>query len=704
MYYEMSYGYDAERCAMRVASDASSTVFCAQSDAQDAACWVSYRMHASIDDTYIMIPACAYDGNRFEGVRRRYPPMFNEDEFGLDVPVRMTQVPRLSRDGDSFMDVTTGDMAAPCVCVLNKAAGESFMLFFNPQVMGRNLGVTLEQRGDELEIRLRAPAKRRLVYRWYDGYPSLKPLPEADPALAVRAGDELEIAHDVFVDECRDIPELYRLFFERRAVRFHAQAHACLPFSEYFSELERELNEHRYMEQYGLLALGAREDDSRFNQWQAGWVGGGMSTYPLICEGEPRSVERALSTLRFATRYQSKAGFYYGIVFNGQVYGDCFGYYEEKHNALLIRKHADLTYFMFKQLVALGRRGIAAPDVAQGAERAADALAALWHRYSQLGQFVNSETGEILVGGSTSGGIAPAALCAAAQVLDRPELAQTARDIARYYYREAILRGVTTGGPGEILQAPDSESIAGLLESYITLYDLDGSDEWLSMARDAAHQMASWVVPYDYPFPPDSRFGRMGIRAAGSVWANVQNKHSAPGLCTLSPAAFFKLYRATGEPAYLELMRQIAHFMPQVASRPDRPMCTVDGRQMRPGEICERVNMSDWEGVNNVGDSIFGSSSWPEVSLLLTCLEIPGVYAVPERGVVCASDHVNAWLDGDALSIATPTMYDANVKVMIEDPDALRRPLGLYWQQRFQRVSVPAGGCVRVGLRSTPEA
>ncbi len=700
MYYEMNYGFDAERCAMRVASDAASTAFCALEDSDDAACWVSYRLRAPIDDTYIMIPACAYDGNRFEGVRRRYPPMFNEDEFGLDVPVRMTQVPRLSRDGDSFMDVTTGDMAAPCVCVLSRAAQQSFMLFFNPQAMGRNLGVTLEQRGDELEIKLRAPARRRLVYRWYGGYPSLEPLPEADPPLALRAGDELEIAHDVHIDKCRDIPELYRLFFERRAVRFHARAHNCLPFSEYFGLMERELNEHRYMEQYGLLALGRRENDSRFNQWQAGWVGGGMSTYPLICEGEPRSLERALSTLRFAARYQSRAGFYYGIVYNGKVYGDCFGYYEEKHNALLIRKHADLTYFMFKQLIALRHKGMVAPDIARSAERAADALAALWRRYGQLGQFVNSETGEILVGGSTSGGIAPAALCAAAQVLARPELAQLAREIAHYYYDVAIRRGVTTGGPGEILQAPDSESIAGLLESYIALYDMDGTAEWLGMARDAAHQMASWIVPYDYPFPAQSRFGRMGIRAAGSVWANVQNKHSAPGLCTLSPAAFFKLYRATGEKAYLEVMRQVAHFMPQVASRPDRPMCTVDGREMNPGEICERVNLSDWEGVDNVGDSIFGSSSWPEVSLLLTCLEIPGVYVQPEQGVVCAADHVNAWLERGELVIANPTAYDATVKLMIEDAAAQRRPLGLYWQQLFRRVPVPAGGCVRVDLRA----
>jgi len=30
------------------------------------------------------------------------------------------------------------------------------------------------------------------------------------------------------------------------------------------------------------------------------------------------------------------------------------------------------------------------------------------------------------------------------------------------------------------------------------------------------------------------------MRSLGSVWANAQNKHSAPGICTLSPVSFFK--------------------------------------------------------------------------------------------------------------------------------------------------------------------
>jgi len=319
-------------------------------------------------------------------------------------------------------------------------------------------------------------------------------------------------------------------------------------------------------------------------------------------------------------------------------------------------------------------------------------LVALWEKYGQLGQFVNAETGEIVVGGSTAGALAPAALCAAYEITRKAHYLECARQIARFFYRTATMRGLTCGGPGEILQAPDSESAAALLESFTVLYETDQTKDWLHMACDAAHQLASWVVPYDYAFPQDSRLERRGVFAAGSVWANVQNKHSAPGMCTLSPISYLKLYRATGNENYLRIMSEIARFMPQTASTPENPMYTTKNEMMLPGEICERVNTSDWEGTHNVGDSIFGSASWPEVSLMLTWSEVPGVYAIPERGVLCVSDHVNAHMEGGSIIIDNPTIYPARVKVLIETEEDLSAPLGLCWQKRFRIVEIPAGG------------
>ena len=186
-------------------------------DVNDAYLEVSFLLEAPIKDTYIMIPACCYNGNRFKAVHRKYAPMFLEDEFGLNIPTTMTEVPRLSPKGDSFMDVTTGDMAVPCVCVFNKELCQGFMIFFNQENKGLNNGITLEQGGDILKIKITAPAKRRLVYRWIDMYPSLYKIPEADAPLNISADDEIVIKHQIFSFKCNSIKELYSHFLKKEA-------------------------------------------------------------------------------------------------------------------------------------------------------------------------------------------------------------------------------------------------------------------------------------------------------------------------------------------------------------------------------------------------------------------------------------------------------------------------------------------------------
>ena len=686
-------GYVGDNNQTRVVHNDEETRFTALSDSSDAAYWVDFRLDAPIRDTYIMIPGCAYDGNRFQTVMRQYPPMYTEEEFGVDVPVRMTCVPALAPEGDSFMDVTTGDMALPCVCVPRKSEKQAFMLFFDQGQHGLNHGVTLEQTGDELLIRLRAPAKRRLVYHWYDGYPSLREQPEADLPLKISAGEETVLKHRVFTFDCKDIPALFHAFFEKRSMLYEVHAHASLPFSRFFELAEEEHNATHFDEKEGYYALQpVGSHPSWFAKWQAGWAGGGMLTLALLCEGGELSRQRVVRALQFCARWQSAAGWYYGIVANGEIHHDCFTHYEGKYNMLLVRKHADLTYFVFRQIEAMRRLGMDVPeDILQSAVMAANALKGMWERYGQIGQFVNAETGEILVGGTACGAITPAALCAAAAVTGDEHYLETARQIGDYFDRTSLRVGYSTGGPGEILAAPDSESCIGLVEGFSALWEADKSDRWLECAREAAHMLSSWVVGYDYAFPPESRFAKMGIFSAGSVWASVQNKHAGPGMCTAGGGALLKLYRATGDKLYLELMSRIAHFIPQTASYPERPMYAVQGPALRPSEICERVNLSDWEGARNVGDAIAGNSVWPTAALMLTWLETPGIYADSDTGLVCASDHVNAWFEDGRVMIENPTPFPAVVKVMIESGEDRKKPLGLIWQDRFLRVSIGSG-------------
>lgn len=678
------------------------TVFTALADCDNAAFSVSWTLDAPSCDSYILVPGCAYDGNRFETVLRRYPPMFLESELEIDPPVRITEVPHLKREGDSFMDVTTGDLTVPCICVLNKRTRQAFIVFFDQGTHGRNHGVSLEQQDDTLRITLHAPVKRRLVYRWYENVPSLRVNDHVDAPLSVKAGDETIIRHDVYTFACADIAGLYEKFFELRHLHRNGSIPASLPGSTLTGMLQTLFDTQRYNEKYGLYHLDTVEKSAKnkFTFWQCGWVGGGMSTLSSIVHGDEAARKRAIDTLKFAAKYQSKAGFYYGIVHNGNIYHDCFGKYEGKHNMILIRKHADLVYYMLKQILALRALKLPVDEVILcSALAGADAVVNVWKKYRQMGQFINAETGSIVVGGSTAGAIAPAALCAAYAVSGNAGYLDYAEEIGRFFYETATLKGVTTGGPGEILQCPDSESSAALLESFTVLCETCADNAlWLKAARAAAHQLASWVVSYDFKFPKESRFGKRGVHTLGSVWANVQNKHSAPGLCTLSAAAFLKLYRLTGEEKYLTIMCDIARFIPQTASCPTAPLYTENGTLMNWGEICERVNMSDWEGSSGVGDSIFGSASWPEVSAMMNYLEVPGVYVTADTKHVYISDHVNAFIGDDVLRIENPTAYDAQVKVLIEPKASLNIPLGLYWQSRMHTVSIPAGKAADISL------
>lgn len=118
--------------------------------------------------------------------------------------------------------------------------------------------------------------------------------------------------------------------------------------------------------------------------------------------------------------------------------------------------------------------------------------------------------------------------------------------------------------------------------------------------------------------------------------------------CTAAPA----------KPPYLELLRDISHAIPQFVSLAGRRLMTWDGVFLPEGFINERVQLSDWEGRETIGE-VRNGSCWPEVSMLLTYAEVPGIYADRHSGLVMALDHVDCtaqWrLDGSlALDIHNP--------------------------------------------------
>lgn len=551
-------------------------------------------------DCYVMMPACAYNGNRIARVKRGYPPMYQPQESGLGCQPLMTEVPALNPDGSGSIQVTSGDMAVPCLGLFYKEKKQGFLLFAQQEVKEKNIGFTVSAG----TLTLSYPANRSDLYRFCREHDT-----SGDQGIPMKKGEQLCSKYKIISFDCQDIPHLFREFFSYRKCLMKSPRAKFGYTKELWDLQEQKFQKYNWSGEYYA---------EMSKVWQCGWVGGGMSSYPLLQYGTAESKQRAIQTLDYLTSHQAPSGFYYGTIKEGVITNDNFQTPGMEH-LHLIRKSADSLYFLLKHFAITQPK----PAWVESAKKCADAFVKLFQTYGTFGQFINVMTGEMIVDCSTSGAMGPGALAKAWEYFGKEEYLTTAKQACKFYYQHHVCQGITSGGPGEILSAPDSESAFAMLESCMALFEATKEQLWLEYAQDCAHLCSSWVVTYAYKFPKGSEFRRLGINTVGSVFANVQNKHSAPGICTLSGDSLFKLYRYTGNHAYLELIKDIAYFLPQCVSTEDRPIYTYDQppKKLPAGFINERVNMSDWETSRCVGGVFYGSC-WCETSLLLTFTEL----------------------------------------------------------------------------------
>jgi len=514
----------------------------------------------------------------------------------------------------------------------------------------------------------------------------------------------------VTVFEAPVLQGLFDRFCDLRKSALNPSKSRCeLPFSAGWKIIEEKYNRDNWVEVEGFYKL-APNFHTTFDTvekplcfiWQVGWVGGGMMTLPMLALGNRETRTRAKHNLALIfEKAQAPSGFFMGLGDGTTFYGDGFDT-PSPHNLHMVRKSGDWLYFGIKQLELLKKQGEDVPEEWSAALRnLAEAFVRLWDKFGQFGQHVDVETGDLLIGGSASGGIVPGALARAAEYFKEDNYLHVAEDAATKYYQEFVRQGITTGGPGEILSAPDSESAFALVESFVVLLEKTEKPFWATAAKEMVRQAATWVVAYDYDSPPESSLAKSDTRSTGAVWANVQNKHAAPGICTFSGDSLFRLWRLTGDRVALDLIKDIAHGIPQYLSRADRQLSSY----MQPGWMCERVNLSDWEGAQGVGGSLFGSSSWPETALMLTTLEIPGLYIQTDTGLVFAFDNIDAEItgcDGNSLQLLlrNPTKFEAHVRVLTETSEQARKSyLGPMAMIDLPTIIVPAGSSVEVVAR-----
>lgn len=649
-------------------------------------------------DNYTLLPAAAYQGNNFAVADMKYPPLWRErSQFRVDMPITITNLPRLSADW-TRIEQTTGDVSAPGMGFHSPSRRQGFLLLTTQQTRFGNSGLTVEtSAGGRLgRFLVTAPCVREFRQD------HCKAVPSDDRAADWEAGDSVTLRFRLCFFPAPELQKLFEQFCLLRKDLNPSERQEELPFSAAWKLLEEKYQRENWVEKQGYFKMAPNAhttfevaENPLCFLWQLGWVGGGMATLPMLFQGTKLSQQRAWRNLEMLfERTPAPSGFFYGSGDGEKFYADSFDR-PHPHNLHMVRKSADLLYYAIKHFDLLRKQSREIPPVwLANTRKLADAFVRLWEKSGQFGQFVDVETGELLVGGSCSAAIAPAGLAMASVFFEHSGYLKIAAAAGGKFYTDFVRKGLTTGGPGEILSAPDSESAFALMETLVKLLELTGNTFWLDAARELTRQAATWVVAYDYQFPPESPLGQSGARTTGAVWANVQNKHAAPAICTLSGEALFRLWRASGDPLALDLIRDIAHGIPQYLSRPDRPLKGM----MHSGWMCERVNLSDWEGEKCVGNNLFGSC-WAEVSLMLTTMEIPGLYVQPDTGYFCAFDHIIVEKVGHAggvlqLKLTNPTKFDAEIKVLCEPSTACKTPLGLNALFGKRTVRVVAGQSV----------
>ncbi len=662
---------------------------------------VSFDFSKWSRDNYVMVPAIVYNGNRYTSIGNGYnPPYTKEMYYNPKVPLTISNNPRLAveKGKASELELQTGNAATPAMCFYSPSAKQGFIVLTEQQSKFGNHGLSiLENAAHSCRFAITSPAMRNQAPGFGDFHSS------GDKAPDWKAGDELSLHFRLYVFEAKGIPDLLSKFMQvRKDVTALNEPRNQLPMSQ-LMKLATAICSNNFAE----LPVGSYYLPENNKDFQLGWVSGMMNSYPMLALNDEKERKRVAAELDFVVnKLQGKSGYFYGgITAKGELRPEKM-HPEFPELQAMVRKNSDALLWLMKHLMlfrAQGHGDMIKPAWESAAKRLAEAFSKTWKAHGEFGQYVAPETGEIAVYNSTAGAIAPAGLAIASDYFKNPGWLQVAKESANFYYERDIKKqGLTGGDCGDISMDANSESAFGFLESLMALYHYTGDKNWLQKAQVQAALCATWALSYDPVFPANSQIGKLQCHMAGAVWASIQNKHAAPGICTASGDYLFKLYRATGNRLYADLIRDIQHAQAEAVNIPPNHITTNN----LVGSSMERIQPSDAEGKGSIGNFINTRNSWTETNGMLMALELPGIYLQTDKQQMVVFDHVEARIlkhdvKGVTLQVENNTPYDANVAVFGETSEQAAKPLPYTAFVNWPKIDVKAGAMVQVLVTKT---
>jgi len=664
--------------------------------AKASAVSVSFDFSKWNAENYVLVPAAVYNGNRYRAIGNGYNPAYPKDMYyNPAVPLTISNNPRLEvEEGKaSLIELQTGNTATPAMCFFSKNEKKGFIVLTEQLTKLGSNGLTIAENAakDSSSFSISIPAVRKMAVGFGDFHLS------GDKAPDWKSGDEVLIRFKVYVFNASGVPDLLMKFMQvRKSLSGLNHPRNLLPMSKSF-EVAAEICKGNFVK----VPAGSYYMPENSKDFQLGWVSGMMNTYPMLALNDKKERERVFAELDFVVnKMQGKSGYFYGgIKAGGEISAEKMNP-DFKPVQAMVRKNADALLWLIKHLQLLKVQGYGKSikvEWENAAKKLAAAFVRTWNKEGEFGQYIVPETGEVAVYNSTAGAIVPAGLAMASDYFHKKEWIKVAQDATRFYYhRDVEKQGLTGGHCADISQDADAESTFGFLESLMALYCYTGQKEWLNRAEVQAALGATWVFSYDPVFPLNSDIGKLKSHMAGAVWASIQNKHAAPGICTSSGDYIFKLFRATGNPLYAELIRDIQHAHAEAVNMPGH-LTTKN----LIGSSMERIQLSDAEGKGSIGNFINTRNSWTETNGMLMALEIPGIYINIDRKDLYVFDHVKAQVlssdqSGITIQLANTTRYDAEVSVMAETEKQTKKPLGYTAFLGWPKVKIKTGEMIKV--------
>jgi hypothetical protein len=641
-------------------------------------------------DNYTLIPASLYNGNRLRTVNRGYGAGLDaKDYYRKDLPLTQGDLPRLEiEDGKpSKVEVNASNVTTPAICLFDpkakrgliilaeqggRAANGDFLRKPNGEILDNAFAIeeSLDRKCATLVVSAPGIRERKPEFTGFSRSP--------DRAIAWKVGDRVTLKLRAYNFAAADIPAVLEKFMSvRKALTGPNQPRKLVPAGQ-VEKYMTGIIDSRYL-------INAKNKDTQFycpenGDWIAfGWIGGWMNTFPMLVLGDEKHLDRVTHTFDFGFKAQAPSGYlHYAIRQDGNT-----AFREPRKDMNQSRTLGDTLYWMIKQfdlLKAQGRAAAIKPEWETGIKKLADAFVTTWKRDGQWGKMVNVLTGEVSEYNTTGGAPAIQGLAYASVYFKNPEYLKVAKEAAELLYeRDFVKQGFTTGGCADILQNADSETTSALAASMMALYEVTGGKVWLEKCRQVSNLVATWTVSYDYELPKSTELGGLGAKLAGIHWASTQNKHGAPGICTNSGDYLYKLFRATGDTRYAELIRDII---------------AAHGESIRSnGRTNERLTYCDADSRGSRGNHVTG---WNELNGALMAQEIPGIYLRTDTDRFYVFDSVEARVvsrdaSGVKVEIRNPTKFDTRVSILAETAAQAAKPQGWTALIKWPKVEVKKG-------------